>query len=449
MTQLEQARRNVITPEMEKVAVVEKTSAELLRERIAAGHVVICLNQRRARLGLPVPGGKRALKLCGIGKGLRTKVNANIGTSADFADVADELAKLAAAIEAGADTVMDLSTGGETRAIRQRILEESTVPVGTVPIYDAATETLREHGGIKFMTPEKIVNAMRIHAEQGVDFVTLHCGVTRDVVATLRQTPRVCGIVSRGGSILARWITYHERENPLYEQFDEILAVARECDVTLSLGDGLRPGALADAFDRAQVHELNVLAELAQRAHEAGVQVIIEGPGHVPIHQIEAQVRMQKELCSGAPFYVLGPLVTDVAPGYDHITAAIGGALAASKGVDFICYVTATEHLGLPAAEHVREGVIAARIAGHAADIAKGVPGAAEWDREFSALRRSRNWEAQIAASMDPKRARQLREARSPSHEDVCSMCADLCAFKIAEEAASNSEPGSAENKSG
>ena len=427
MTQLERARRGEITPEMEEIASEEKMAAATLCERVAAGRVVICCNERREALGLPRP------KLCGIGEGLRTKVNANIGTSEDFSDVTEEIKKLHVAIEAGADTVMDLSTGGDLRDIRQRILEASSVPLGTVPIYDAATQTLRERGGIRFMTSKAILGSVRQHAEQGVDFVTVHCGVTRDVIRTLQQSPRVCGIVSRGGSILARWITYHETENPLYEQFDELLAIAREHDVTLSLGDGLRPGALADALDRAQVHELNVLAELSERAREAGVQVMIEGPGHVPLHQIEAQVRMQKELCHGAPFYVLGPLVTDVAPGYDHITAAIGGAVAAAHGVDFICYVTPAEHLGLPTAEHVREGVIAARIAGHAADVAKGVPGAAEWDRKFSALRRHRDWKAQIAASMDPKRAETLRAGRRPHDEDVCSMCGELCAFKIAE----------------
>jgi len=425
MTQLLDARRDVVTPEMEKVAAEEKTTAQAVRERVAAGRVVIPLNRRRRELGLP------EIKPCGIGEGLRTKVNANIGTSEDFADLEAELEKLNAAVEAGTDTVMDLSTGGDIRAIRQRILESSPVPVGTVPIYDAAVTAVREHGAVRAMTAESILAAIRGHVEQGVDFITVHCGVTRAVIRTLEQTPRVCGIVSRGGSFLANWTRVHNRENPLYEQYDELLAIAREFDVTLSLGDGLRPGAVADAMDRAQVHELNVLAELAARAQEAGVQVIIEGPGHVPLHQIEAQVRMEKELCRGAPFYVLGPLVTDVAPGYDHITAAIGGALAAAAGVDFLCYVTPTEHLGLPAVEHVREGVITSRIAGHAADIAKGVPGAAEWDREFSMLRRRRKWPEQIAASIDPKRAKMLRNGRGAAHEDVCSMCGDLCAFKI------------------
>jgi len=425
MTQIEQARRGITTAEMTDVASHEKIPPETLRTGLARGHVALLANRQRARIGLP------SLKHCAVGEGLRTKVNANIGTSEAFQELSAEIEKLHAAIDAGTDTIMDLSTGGDLRAIRQSILGASIVPVGTVPIYDAATETLRSHGGIKHMTPEDILGAVRSHAEQGVDFVTVHCGVTRDVLQTLKQTPRVCDIVSRGGSILARWMTYHRQENPLYEQFDELLAIAREYDVTLSLGDGLRPGALADALDRAQIHELNVLAELTIRAREAGIQVVVEGPGHVPLNQIEAQVRMQKELCQGAPFYVLGPLVTDVAPGYDHITAAIGGAIAATAGVDFICYVTPAEHLGLPTTEHVREGVIAARIAGHAADVAKGIPGAADWDRRFSILRRNRDWEGQIAASMDPKRAGALRGDRSPGDTEVCSMCGELCAFKM------------------
>jgi len=427
MTQLEQARRGVITPEMEEVATQERRPAEAIRELVASGRAVIPCNRRRAELGLP------RVRPCGIGEGLRTKVNANLGTSKDFPDVDAELDKLAAAVEAGADTLMDLSTGGDIRAIRRTILERSPVPVGTVPIYEAAIRAAEVRGGIRFMSAEDILAAVREHAEQGVDFVTVHCGVTREVLRTLEQSPRVCGMVSRGGSFLAEWMVFHGRENPLYERFDELLSMAREHDVTLSLGDGLRPGALADALDRAQVHELNVLAELSARAQEAGVQVMVEGPGHVPLHQVETQVRMQKELCRGAPFYVLGPLVTDVAPGYDHVTAAIGGAVAAAAGVDFICYVTPAEHLGLPTAEHVREGVVAARIAAHAGDIAKGVPGAADWDREFSVRRRNRDWSGQIASSMDPKRAKVLRNGRRPGEVDVCSMCGPFCVFRISD----------------
>ena len=428
MTQMESARRGTVTPEMKQAATVEHTPAESLRDKIAAGRAVLTANNRRKSLGLP------KIAPCAIGEGLRTKVNANIGTSVDFPDLDPELVKLRAAIESGADTLMDLSTGGDIPAIRRRILEACPVAVGTVPIYDVAVGCMRESGKIAKVRPADMLAAVRHHAEQGVDFVTVHCGVTRETVRCLDRSPRVCGIVSRGGSFLAAWMTLRGKENPLYEQFDEVLAICREYDVTLSLGDGLRPGALADAMDRAQVHELNVLAELVQRAREAGVQAMVEGPGHVPLNQVQAQVRMQKELCRGAPFYVLGPLVTDVAPGYDHITAAIGGAVAGAAGVDFICYVTPTEHLGLPAEEHVREGVIAARIAGHAADIAKGVPGAAEWDLEFSKLRQARDWEGQLRRCIDPRRARALRHERRPSHSEICSMCGDLCVFKISDD---------------
>jgi phosphomethylpyrimidine synthase len=428
MTQMESARRGRVTPEMKDSARAERITPEALRDKIAAGRAVLPVNNKRKALGLP------RIARCAIGEGLRTKVNANVGTSADFAELAPELVKLRAAVESGADTVMDLSTGGDIPAIRRRILEASPVAVGTVPIYDVAVDCMRAPGTIGRVRPAQMLDAVRRHAEQGVDFVTVHCGVTRDVVRCLERAPRVCGIVSRGGSFLAAWMALRGKENPLYEQFDEVLALCREHDVTLSLGDGLRPGALADAMDRAQVHELNVLAELVQRAREAGVQAMVEGPGHVPLNQVQAQVRMQKELCRGAPFYVLGPLVTDVAPGYDHITAAIGGAVAGAAGVDFICYVTPTEHLGLPAEEHVREGVIAARIAGHAADIAKGVPGAAEWDIEFSKLRQARDWEGQLSRCIDPRRARALRHERRPARDEVCSMCGDLCVFKISDD---------------
>ena len=427
MTQIESARRGETTLQVEAVARDERREAAVVRERVAGGRIVICGNRRRAELGLSQP-------VCGIGEGLRTKVNANIGTSTDYHEVDAELAKLHAAVDAGTDTVMDLSTGGDLYAIRQRIMEECPVTVGTVPIYDAAVRAARERGGIRHMTAEGMLAAARTHAEQGVDFLTLHCGVTRDVIATLEETPRVGGIVSRGGSFLATWMRYNGQENPFYEQYEELLAICKEHDVVISLGDGLRPGALADAMDRAQVHELNVLAELCSRALAAGVQVIVEGPGHVPLDQVTAQVQLQKSLCRGAPFYVLGPLVTDIAPGYDHITAAIGGALAASAGVDFICYVTPAEHLGLPEPEHVREGVIAARIAGHAADIVKKVPGAVEWDLEFSRARRELNWDVMLSKCIDPRRARELRADRSSEGKGVCSMCSEFCALKVLEE---------------
>lgn len=424
MTQLDQARKGITTDAMRAVAKDEGLPEEAVRLAVAEGVAVIPCNVRR-----------RASRLCGVGRGMRVKVNANIGTSRDFPDVEPELKKLESAVDAGADTVMDLSTGGDIAAVRERILDASPVGVGSVPIYDAAVRASANPGGVRGMSAADILAAVRRHCEQGVDFVTVHCGVNRAVVETLAATPRVCGVVSRGGAFLADWIRHNKAENPLYEQYDEILAMARELDVTLSLGDGMRPGALADSFDRVQVHELQVLSELCARAQEAGVQVMVEGPGHVPLDQVAAQVRLQKAMCKGAPFYVLGPIVTDVAPGYDHITSAIGGAAAAMAGADFLCYVTPAEHLGLPEAAHVREGVMAARIAAHAADVARGLPKAAEWDRRFSQMRRARDWPGMLGHCLDPRRAAALRDARNPGGDDVCSMCGDYCVFKEQAEA--------------
>lgn len=424
MTQLLKARAGVVTPAMERAAAAEGCAPEEVRRTIAAGKAALPFNKNR-----------KTDAVCLVGEGFRTKVNANIGSSMDHADVETELKKLRVAEEAGADTAMDLSTGGDIDAIRRQIIAESKICLGSVPIYSAAVKAVREKRSIMEMTPDDMLGAIRTHCEDGMDFVTVHCGVTRDVLRSLDDARRLCGIVSRGGTFLAEWMKYHNRENPLFERFDEVVAVAREHDATLSLGDGLRPGALADAFDRPQVHELNVLADLAQRAREAGVQVIIEGPGHVPLSQIEAQIRMEKELCKGAPFYVLGPLVTDVAPGYDHINAAIGGAVAGMCGADFLCYVTPTEHLSLPTASDVREGVIVARLAAHAADIAKGIRGAAEWDRKFSEYRNARDWEKMIECCLDPKRAREFRNHIKARSEDTCSMCGDYCVFKVREKA--------------
>ncbi len=431
MTQLLLARDGAITDEMVRAAELDGAEPEQVRRGLADGSIVLPANRHRERQ-----------RPAAIGKGLHTKVNANIGTSADYPDLDKELAKLAAAEDAQADTVMDLSTGGDLEAIRRTILDRARVPIGTVPIYDAGTQALREQGSIRAMTADGILATVQAHAEQGVDFVTVHCGVTRAVVDCLVRARRVCGMVSRGGTFLAEWIRYHGEENPLYARFDELLDLAREHDVTLSLGDGMRPGALADAFDEPQVHELMVLAELAERARAAGVQVMLEGPGHVPLQQIEAQVRLEKELCKGAPFYVLGPLVTDVAPGYDHITAAIGGAIAAAAGADFLCYVTPAEHLGLPSVEHVRQGVVAARIAAHAGDIAKGIPGAAERDRELSRRRRRRDWAGQLELCLDPKVAGALREEARPVDAETCSMCGELCVFKIADDGERNRAEG-------
>jgi len=420
MTQLEQARTGIITPAMQKVAQVERIDPELLCARIAEGSVVIPLNNKHPNIN-PV----------GIGKGLSIKVNANFGTSGDQANLEEELLKLRAAIDAKADTIMDLSTGGDITRIRRAIIEESSVPVGTVPIYQAAIKAVQTEGGIIHMTPDMIFEAIEEHARDGVDFMTIHAGVTLPALERLRYQGRITDIVSRGGAFLATWMLYHKRENPLYEMFDRLLSVAREYDITLSLGDGLRPGSLSDATDRAQIQELLTLGELAQKAWSAGVQVMIEGPGHVPLDQVEAQVVLQKKLCREAPFYVLGPLVTDIAAGYDHIACAIGGALAGMAGADFLCYVTPSEHLKLPSVEDVREGVIAARIAAHAADIARGNKNAIDLDIEMSRARKDLNWEKQISLAIDPVKARKYRSGSKPSSNEVCTMCGEFCAIKI------------------
>jgi phosphomethylpyrimidine synthase len=421
MTQLEQARRGKITAEMEEVAAKEKVPPETLRRRIARGTAVIPANVNR-----------RNRKICGIGEGLSVKVNANIGTSPDLVDIEREMTKLKAAEDAKADTFMDLSTGGDVREIRRKFIVASALPIGTVPIYEAAVRAVAEHRSIADMTPDSMIQAIQSSAEDGVDFVTVHCGVTKRLVDMAREGRRITGIVSRGGTFLAEWIGVHEKENPYYERYDEILDIARKYDVTLSLGDGLRPGCLADSFDDLQIGELAVLAQLARRAFEAGVQVIIEGPGHVPLDQVAAQVALQKKLCNGAPFYVLGPLVTDIAPGYDHITGAIGGALAAMAGADFLCYVTPSEHLGLPDANDVREGVIASRIAAHAADVARKIPGARDWDDDFSKDRALRNWQAMIEKCINPAKAAEIRSHTHSRLSDVCTMCGEFCTYRIA-----------------
>ncbi len=419
MTQLERARKGEITPEMETVARTESIDPELLREKIAAGTVVI-----------PANINHKNLKPCGVGKGLSTKVNANIGTSSDYGDVSTELEKLRISIEAGADTVMDLSTGGDIPAIRQAIVDASIVAIGTVPIYQAGIDAINEHGAIVKMTPDQMFKAIEDNARDGVDFVTVHCGVTLGAIARLKAQGRVTDIVSRGGAFLTGWMLFNERENPLYEQFDRLLDIAREYDVTLSLGDGMRPGCLADATDRTQIEELITLGELVKRSRDAGVQVMVEGPGHVPLDQIETNIRLQKSLCQDAPFYVLGPLVTDIGAGYDHITSAIGGALAAMAGADFLCYVTPSEHLAIPDAADVREGVMASRIAAHAADIVKGIPGAAERDRKMAEARKALDWEAQARLALDPEKVRSVRQQRGTAGT-ACSMCGKYCAMDL------------------
>lgn len=420
MTQLELARKKIVTDEMSRVAAIERQEPEYVRDGIEKGTIVIPKNSRR-----------QVRKICGIGKGLRTKINANIGTSMSCDSVEKELGKLEAAISFGADTVMDLSTGADPRAVREAILRHSAVPVGTVPIYEVVVESFRRKRRIADIAWPEIAACLRGQAEEGVDFFTVHCGVTREAADRVKADERLLGVVSRGGAFLVEWMWANNRENPFFENFQDILNIARKYDITLSLGDGMRPGAISDASDRAQIQELITLGGLARRAREYGVQAMIEGPGHVPIDQIEANVKLEKSLCGGAPFYVLGPLVTDIAPGYDHITSAIGGAVAAWSGADFLCVVTPSEHLSLPAAEDIREGVIAARIAAHAADVAKGVKGAVDHDIMISTARRRRDWKSQIDLSIDPARAREYRERARPGEDDVCSMCDRFCSIRI------------------
>jgi phosphomethylpyrimidine synthase len=421
MTQLELAREGIISPQMSLVAQNEGVEAEFIRRGVAAGTIVILANTNHTNL---VP--------CGIGQGLKTKVNANIGTSSDFGDMDTELEKLRVATSCGTDTVMDLSTGGDISAIRRAIIASSPVPIGTVPIYQAGIEAIARHEAIVKMTVDDLFSTIEEHTRDGVDFITVHCGVTQSAVEQLRQQGRVADVVSRGGAFLIGWMLHNERENPLYEYYDRLLEIAREFDVTLSLGDGMRPGCLADATDRAQIEELLVIGELVNRAQQADVQAMVEGPGHLPLNQVEANVQLEKAICKGAPFYVLGPLVTDVAAGYDHITGAIGGAIAGAAGADFLCYVTPAEHLSLPDPEDVRQGVIASRIAAHAADIVKGVKGASEWDRKMAMARKKLDWEEQARLSLDPELARRVH-SKHASTGKACSMCGNFCAMELVE----------------
>ena len=420
MTQLELAKKGIISQQMKSVAKREGVEVEFIRQGVAKGTIVIPANIKHANL---IP--------CGIGQGLSTKVNANIGTSSDYGDVDTELEKLRVAVDSGADTVMDLSTGGDISAIRQAIIASSAVPIGTVPIYQAGIEAINRRGAIVKMTVDDILTAIEEQARDGVDFMTVHCGVTLSAIARLKQQGRVTDVVSRGGAFLIGWMLHNECENPLYERYDRLLEIAREFDVTLSLGDGMRPGSLADATDRAQVEELLCIGELVERAQQAGVQVMVEGPGHLPLNQIEANVQLEKSICKGAPFYVLGPLVTDIGAGYDHITGAIGGAMAAAAGADFLCYVTPAEHLSLPDPEDVRLGVIASRIAAHAGDIAKGVKGATEWDRKMSVARKKLDWEEQAKLALDSERSRRVHSKQHASAGSACSMCGKFCAMEL------------------
>lgn len=418
MTQIEQAHAGAITKEMEIVAKEENIKAAALRERISEGLVVI-----------PASINHPNLKPIGIGAGLRTKINANIGSSSHKADKDFELEKLKVAIGAGADAVMDLSTGGDIDGIRQAIIRNSSVPVGTVPIYQAVIEK----GDVTDLSEDDFFNVIKRHIMDGVDFITVHCGVTRKAMPLVKK--RLTGAVSRGGSMMLKWMMHNKKENPFYENFDRLLKISHDNDVTLSLGDGLRPGCLKDATDKAQLTELNILGELTKRAWKEGIQIIIEGPGHLPLDQIKFNVEMQKKECFNAPFYVLGPLVTDVAPGYDHITSAIGGALAAYYGADFLCYVSPSEHLGLPDINDVKLGVIASKIAAHAADIAKGIKGARDWDDNMSKARADLDWDSMFRLSIDPETAKKIRNrCKSDDDPEVCSMCGKFCSMKINKE---------------
>jgi len=422
MTQLEYAKKNIITALMRKISQAEKINPQTLLKNIKSGKVVIP-NNRLHKISRP----------CGIGKGLSTKINANIGTSTDKADIGLELQKLSVAQEYKADTIMDLSVGENIAATRIAILKKSLVPVGTVPIYEVAVKAQSQRGGLLNFSGRDILEALSQQAKEGVDFFTVHCGVTRKSLAMLKKHKRLMGIVSRGGAIMASWIIKHQKENPFYEYFDKILDIAYEYDVTLSLGDGMRPGSVLDATDPAQISELKILGELSKRARAKNVQVMIEGPGHVPLDQIKKNILLQKKYCWQAPFYVLGPLVTDVAPGYDHITSAIGGALAASFGADYLCYVTPAEHLRHPSLEDVKEGVIASRIAAHAADIVKYKGRALEWDKKISRARQARNFEQQIALAIDPVKAKLYRRSSLPHESDACTMCGEYCSMKLME----------------
>ena len=408
--------RTHLTTEIETVAKEEGIDPEKLRKLVSTGRVVIPSNPKH----LP--------KLMGIGEGLKIKVNSNLGSSPDYVDIDEELEKANVSIKYGADTLMDLSTGGDIDEIRRRILKEISIPLGSVPIYQAGLIAVRK-GSLLDMNEDDMFNGIEKHAKDGVDFMTVHCGVTKEGARLLRDSGRKLGVISRGGSWLVSWILHNDMENPLYSNYDYLLELAKEHEFTLSLGDGFRPGCIADATDGAQIQELIILGECVKRARKVGVQTMVEGPGHVPLHQIEANVRMQKTICQDAPFYVLGPLVTDIAPGYDHITGAIGGALAAYHGADFLCDVSPSEHLCLPTVEDIKTATITSKIAAHVADVARG--GSMERDIAISKARKELDWEAQFKLCLDPDLARKRRKAREPGKEDVCSMCGEYCAIKV------------------
>ncbi len=417
-TQMDAARKGIFTREMEIVSKKENMPKEKLMQLVSEGKVVICANHRHA-----------CLEPEGIGSMLRTKVNVNLGVSRDCKDYDMEMQKVMQAVNLGAEAIMDLSSHGNTQPFRQKLTKECPAMIGTVPVYDSVIHYQRD---LSTLTAKDFIDVIRLHAEDGVDFVTLHCGITRNTLRQIKEHKRKMNIVSRGGSLVFAWMSMTGEENPFYEYYDEILDICEEYDVTISLGDACRPGCLADATDVCQIEELVRLGELTKRAWAHNVQVMVEGPGHVPLNQIAANMEVQKSICMGAPFYVLGPLVTDIAPGYDHITAAIGGAVAAMNGAAFLCYVTPAEHLALPNVEDVHEGIIASKIAAHAADIAKGIPDARAQDDKMADCRKALDWDGQYACAIDPERAKEIRQSRLPEddHSDTCSMCGKFCAVR-------------------
>ncbi|MBC8567692.1 phosphomethylpyrimidine synthase ThiC [Mogibacterium sp. NSJ-24] len=417
-TQMDAARKGILTPQMETVAKKENMPVDKLRGLVAEGKAVICANKNH-----------KCLDPEGIGSMLRTKINVNLGVSRDCKDYDIEMQKVMKAVDMGAEAIMDLSSHGNTQPFRQRLTSECPVMIGTVPVYDSVIHYQRD---LSTLTAKDFIDVIRLHAEDGVDFVTLHCGITRKTIDQIRTHKRKTNIVSRGGSLVFAWMSMTGEENPFYEYYDEILDICEKYDVTISLGDACRPGCLADATDVCQIEELVRLGELTKRAWDHNVQVMVEGPGHVPLDQIAANMKIQQTICMGAPFYVLGPLVTDIAMGHDHITAAIGGAVAAMNGAAFLCYVTPAEHLALPDVDDVREGIIASKIAAHSADIAKGIQGARDIDDRMSDARRNLDWDEQFRCALDPEKAKAIRDSRSPEedHSDTCSMCGKFCAVR-------------------
>lgn len=415
-TQMDAARKGIVTKEMEIAAKKEQMDVKELMGYMAKGQVIIPCNKRHT-----------CIEPNAIGSMLKTKINVNLGISRDWKDMDMEIDKVNNAVKMGAESIMDLSSYGDTRTFRRRLTQECPAMIGTVPIYDAV---VYYHKPLKEITSQEWIDIVKMHAEDGVDFMTIHCGINKETAGKFKRNKRLTNIVSRGGSIIFAWMEMTGEENPFYEHYDEILDICQEYDITMSLGDACRPGCLKDASDISQIEELVTLGELTKRAWEKNVQVMVEGPGHMPLNQIAANMEIQKTICQGAPFYVLGPLVTDVAPGYDHITAAIGGAIAATYGASFLCYVTPAEHLRLPSLEDVKEGIIASRIAAHAADIAKGVKGARDWDDAMSTARKKLDWDEMFRLCMDPEKARRYRAEAKPEKEDTCSMCGNFCAVK-------------------